>query len=130
MSNMVLNNYTFEENPSAINDIIRKKKVVTYVPTYSSVAIFDWGATYSGLKLDMEWNFMSETQFAQLESIWLDSSDTVVFNPNDGKGKTFNVYVLNLTGNYHLYMEDLTEDSDVTWRKDVRLSLIIKDEVT
>jgi hypothetical protein len=128
MTNMVLDSYTFESNPSRISPLIRKKKTVSYVETLEDVGFFDWGYTYKGLKLDLEWDFMTTTMFDALEIKHM-KVGPLVFDPQDGESKTFSVNTLSLEGTYYMTTEDYMEDSDIAVRKDVKMSILIMSEV-
>jgi hypothetical protein len=124
MANMVLGSYTFASNPSSMN-MIQKGLTVAHKETYTSVALFSWGATYAGVILDLEWDYMRTDQWSSLDTIY--QADTaVVLNPNDGTSKTFNVHVLSLDGEYHISFEADSSHS----RKNVRMRLLILSEAS
>ncbi len=123
MSNMVLGSYTFADNPGNL-PIIQQELLTAYRRTYAGVATFSWDATYAGVELTLEWEFMTTGQYDSLLTIYA-AGASVVWDPQDGEGKTFNVMVLALTGEYHLYLEDATGN----YRKNVKLKLLILSEV-
>lgn len=118
MSNMVLGSYTFAANPSnmpAINKVLD----IAYTKTYSSVATFSWGTSYVGLELTLKWEHMRNTQWDSLDAIYQADAD-VVFDPQDGESKTFNVHVVSFNGDHYL---------DVTDRENVVMVLLFRSEV-
>ncbi|NPU85556.1 MAG: hypothetical protein HPY65_13850 [Syntrophaceae bacterium] len=122
MPNATLGSLTFASNPDTMT-LIKKDRDVAWVKTYSSVAIFSWGSSYAGKKLDLAWSYMDTGEFADLEDIQ-EADAQVVFDPQDGSGRTFNVEILALDGEYHLYLKDDTGQ----YRKNVKLTLLIMSE--
>ncbi|NPU84371.1 MAG: hypothetical protein HPY65_07765 [Syntrophaceae bacterium] len=124
MPNATLGTLTFAQNPDTMT-LIKKDRDVAWVKTYTSVAIFTWGSSYEGKKLDLAWSYMETSEFDDLEDIQ-DADAQVVFDPQDDSGKTFNVEILALDGEYHLYLDDDTGH----YRKNVKLTLLIMSEAT
>lgn len=123
---MILGGYTFDGNPSRIPSIIRQKKAASYVETYTSVGFFDWGSTYIGQRIDMEWDFMPADMYDSLETLYLLPNTIHVFNPEDGEAVTFSVHILSLDCTYFISVTDWIDDSSASsWRKDVKMSLVI-----
>jgi hypothetical protein len=120
---MVLGTYTFAANPNAMT-LIQKEKDNASVRTYTSVAYFDWGASYAGKKLELTWDKMTAGQYDSLMAL-SDACEQVVFDPQDEEDLTFNVEILELTGEYHV---NLGVD-DRALRKDVKMTLLIMSEV-
>lgn len=124
MGNMVLGTYTYADNPGNM-PIIRKILSIAYRQTYESVATFVFGsAAYSGLLLPQEWEYMTTGQFDSMSAIY-EAGEPVVYDPQDGNGKTFNVMMLTPDGEYHLYLENSTGN----YRKNVKFPLLILGEV-
>jgi hypothetical protein len=103
MANMVLGTYTFIKNPSEMS-VITPVRDSSGVKTYSSSAFFSWGATVAGQTISMRFNFISITQYASFLSL-LEADASVVFNPNDGTGYTYNVEITNLQGDYFVKLD-------------------------
>lgn len=124
MGNMVLGSYTFDSNPGNM-PIIQEALAVAYQTTWGGVAVFSWDATYAGVKLTLEWDFMTTSQYDSLMTIYK-AGAAVVWDPQDGGGKTFQVMVLDLAGEYHLYFENAVGN----YRKNVKLTLLILSEAS
>ncbi|OPY15249.1 MAG: hypothetical protein A4E66_00168 [Syntrophus sp. PtaB.Bin001] len=125
MGNMVLGSYTYEDNPGNL-PIIQKVLSIAYKQTYEGVVTFVFGsASYSGLLVSQEWEYMTTGQYDSMYAIYA-AGEPVVFDPQDGKGKTFNVMMLTPEGEYHLYLESGTG----RYRKDVKFPLLIISEVS
>jgi hypothetical protein len=120
MANMTLGGYTFPHNPSSLRDIIQKRRDISITPTYSSVAIFKWPALYEGQILELNWDFMQTDMFETIRG-FRDAGTTLVFNPQDGTGVTFNVEVVDISGQYHIHLANATGNH----RKKVKLELVI-----
>ena len=125
MSNMSLGGYTFDSNPSDINEIMIPIKRCASIETYTSAAFFSWGASLVGKKITFSWNYMTCDMFDSLNTLY-QADASVVFNPQDGSSKTWNVEIISLTGKYHL---GLTHD-DNDWRSSVKMELLILSEVS
>jgi hypothetical protein len=118
---MVLGTLTFASNPSKMTVLV-KDKFAAEVITHSSVAFFDWGRVWAGKPVTMNWDYMTATDFDLLDALQ-DVAGDQTFDPQDGKGKTYQVWVKKVNGvEYHL---DLSSSTGV-YRKDVELILIIK----
>lgn len=117
MNKMILDSYTFAENPQYA-DLIESKKTVATVETYSGAAIFQWAASIEGRRVTFRWDNMSETMYETLRTKYL-STDVVVFNPQDGS--TYNVVVVDLVGSYVQFGLE-----DISHRKDVELTLNVR----
>ena len=117
---MVLDSYTFPENPQNM-DLIESKKSVASVVTFSGSAVFQWDATLEGVLVSLTWDNMSETMYNNLRTKYL-STDSVVFDPKTGT--TYNVIVENLSGSYVQYGLD-----DIPHRKDIELILNIRSAI-
>lgn len=117
---MVLSTTTFALDPSDM-DIIKSDKICAYELTYSSVVYFSWGSTIVGKTVDLRWNAMPSTMFDALDTV-MKADTTVVWQPNiPGNGTSYNVHVLNLTGNYFISQES----SAKFYRTNCVLSLLI-----
>ncbi len=121
MSRMVLGSYTFEDNPTAVGDLMTPERKSAAVETYSSLAFFSWGASIVGKELELTWTQTSTDQYSELQTL-LEADAPVVLNPQDGEGKTYNVEVTALHGEYWLYLSG-------TYRQNVTLSLLVLSEV-
>lgn len=117
---MVLDSYTFPENPQTI-DLIESKKTVAKVETYSGGAIFQWDATIQGTTVVLKWDDISEAFYTALRAKYV-STDIVVFDPKNGS--TYNVIVEDLVGTYVQYGLE-----DIPHRKGIELTLNIRSTV-
>lgn len=119
---MILDSYTFPKVPGEMT-MIESKKYTASMLTYTSVAYFSWGSTIEGKLLKLKWGGMSTTQFDALQAKYV-LDTTMVFDPEQGDAKTYNVEVMNLTGSYHLSLLD-----SASHRIDVEMDLLIMSEV-
>jgi len=116
--------WTPTANPSNI-PLIRPKKPTATVETYSGVAYFSWPALIAGQEVPLTWDFLPANEFVSLDALYV--ADSVqVFAPNDGSDKTYNVNLKELDGEYHI----IRDDESTTFRKNVKLILLIMSEVT
>ena len=124
MSNMALDGYTFEKNPTNITATIEVVKNASYVSGFDGTPYeFRWTDTILGKEIPLEWNLMSNTMFAALQAKYV-MEGTLVWDPQDGTGRTFNVAVV--PGFDPGYFVKFGADS---YRKDVKMSLKIMSEV-
>ena len=117
---MVLDSYTFVENPQEM-DLIEAQKTVAKVTTYGGSALFQWEENIQDLSVVLRWDNITETFWDNLRTKYL-STDIVVFNPQNGS--TYNVIVEGLIGRYVQYGLE-----DIPVRKDVELTLNIRSVV-
>lgn len=120
MDKMILDSYTFPENPQEM-DLVEAKKVVAKITTYSGQALFQYDENIQDLSVVLRWDNISETFWDNLRTKYL-ATASVVFDPQDGS--TYNVVVEDLTGKYVQYGLE-----DIPVRKDVALTLNIRSEV-
>ena len=120
MNKMILDSYTFPENPQEM-DLVEAKKVLATVKTYEGEAIFQWDANIQDLSVMLRWDNISNTFWDNLRTKYL-STSSVVFNPQNGS--TYNVIVQELIGKYVQYGLE-----DIPHRKDVELTLNIRSTV-
>lgn len=120
MQKMTLGGYTFWRNPNQF-DIPRQRKFAAEVQTYESSAYFSWGTYLTGQKIALEWEWMDETMWDQLQTL-LENDTQVVWNPRDGN--TYNVEIMRLDG---AYVESALLDA--AWRNEVKLELLIRSMV-
>lgn len=118
MSNMKFDSTTLAYNPATMT-LIREDKHCAAVETYSSAAFFNWGLTIVGKKLTLTWNIMSSTEFDTLDTLY-QGEGPLVFDPQNGSGKTYNVQIMSLNGEYCAFVN----------RQNVEMTLLILSEVT
>jgi hypothetical protein len=123
MSNSVLGTYTFSKQPTGMT-LIQKDREVAHQKTYSNVALFSWGASYIGKPIELSWSIMTSSQYASLQTIY-EADTQVVFDPQDGTAKTFNVEILSLDGEYFIHLSNAAGH----YRKNVKMQLLIMSEV-
>lgn len=125
---MKLGSYEFVRNPSIYGSpkLMTPIKRIATVDTYNSVAVFSWGVSVVGKKIDLNWEYLPESQYQELLTLYMADAPTV-FDPNDGSGKTYNVELLALDGRYHYKLQG-SPGEDV-WRSKVTLELLVLSEV-
>ncbi len=124
MSNMILGAYTFATNPSDATPIEANRSVASVI-TYASVGFFSWGASIVGKIIELAWTYMPADMYDSLKDLEI-ADATIVFDPQDGTGKTYNVEILSIYGKYCLGKLGYAAD---TLRKDVKVALLILSEV-
>lgn len=122
MANMVLGGHTFASNPSRMTVLV-KDKLLAEVLTLESVAVFDWGRLWAGKPLTLEWDYMPATEFDTMEALQ-DTVGDMVFDPQDGKGKTYDVWIKSFDGQYFLSLTSNAGD----FRSGVEMVLIVKEQ--
>ncbi|RQW89934.1 MAG: hypothetical protein EHM79_02180 [Geobacter sp.] len=118
-----IGSWTPSSNPSNI-PLIRPKKPVATVETYSNVGYFSWPPLIAGQEIPLIWDFLPADEFVSLDALYV-ADAVLVFNPNDDQGKTYNVNLIALDGEYHI----LRNNVSTTFRKNVTLALLIMSEV-
>jgi hypothetical protein len=123
MANMSLGGYTFAKQPSGMT-MIQKDRIAAHAPTYTSVAFYSWGASIIGKVVELTFNYITTGQYASLQTLY-EADAQVVFNPQDGSSKTYNVEILSLNSEYHIQLNNTTGN----YRKGAQLRLLILSEV-
>lgn len=124
MANMSLTGYTFPSLPSGMT-IIQKDREVAIKKTYSSVVLFTWGLSYVGKIIELTWNVLSSSQYVAFQALY--AADTqIVFDPQDGSSKTFNVEIVSLDGEYYIHLNDASGH----YRRNVKMQLLIMSEAS
>lgn len=118
MALISLGAFTPSLNPGSMT-IIQKDKPTAVMQTYSGAAYFAWPATIVGKVLDLSWNLIPVADWTALDALYA-ADAVVVFDPNDGSSKTYNVNILSLAGTYYIRNQS---------RSDVKLSLLVMSEV-
>jgi hypothetical protein len=124
MSNMVLGTYTFPTNPSDATPVEMDRSTAN-VTTYESVGFFSWGASIIGKIIELTWTYMPADMYDSLKDLEI-ADATIVFDPQDGTGNTYNVEILSIYGKYCLGKLGY---ASTTLRKDVKVALLILSEV-
>lgn len=122
MANMSLGSYTFEANPSDAT-LIKPERSGSAVETYSSVAFFSWGVSIVGKIVELQWDYMPSLMFDELDDLYR-ADAAVVFDPQDGSSRVYNVEILDLSGKYFQNLEI----GAAIIRKDVKLTLLVLGE--
>ena len=123
MANMILDSYTFVKQPGEMTMIEADKHASTLL-TYSSAAFFSWGVTIVGKIISLRWGGMTTAQYDALQAKYAADAGEIVFDPQQGDSKTYNVEMLRLEGQYHLSLLD-----SASYRIDVEMDLVIMSEV-
>lgn len=112
---------TFTRNPANMTPL-EDIRYNSHVLTYSAVAHFSWGVDIVGKEIDMTWPHMNNPEFNALKAIY-EADATVVLDPDDGSGKTYNVELISLNST-HYQGRDNSGD-----RLNVNLKILIISEV-
>jgi len=120
MADMVLGAETITRAPNRINRVIEARREVASVKTFTSVAVFSWGAALVGEVIIMDWDYMPCPLFDTLQSLYV-ADNEVLFNPEDGTERTFQVEIMGFDGLYHQARASTVGG----WRKTVHLELLI-----
>ena len=123
MANISIGAVTLKSNPTDLT-LIRADKTCAAQKTYSSVAFFSWGASIIGKEIELLWNWMEADDFAALDVLYA-ADAPVVFDPQDGGGKTYNVEIMSFDGKYHMEFGTVS----TVMRRDVTMTLLILSEV-
>lgn len=120
---MMLGTYTFDWWPDQFT-IPQADRLHASVKTYSSVAFFSWGPEIVGKEIEMEWEWMSAAQYAELRAL-LEADVSVVWDTNRPSygAMTYNVEILSVDGRYF----DVV-DEELPYREKVRVRLLILSE--
>lgn len=127
MARMILGAYTFAVNPGNPIPRIEPRLIKSTVDNYSDFTSFTFPQAdqYCGIELSYKWPVMDESMYESLHAIYLADVD-VVFQPQNGDTRQFNVEVLDLTpGTAMLVMDGATSK-----RLNVELTLKIRSLVT
>ena len=123
MNNIIIGSVTLRHNPEEMT-VIRSDKYCASKLTYTSVAFFSWGLSIVGKEILLRWSYMESDEFKDLDDLYIADS-TIVFDPVDGLGKTYNVVMKELDSKYFYRLGV----SPGQWRKDVNIVLLILSEV-
>lgn len=125
---MSLGAYTFERNPSIYSapDLMTPIRRVASVETYESIAVFSWGVSIIGKEISLKWEYLPDSQYNAMMALYI-ADTAVVFDPQQGDGKTYNVELMGMSGAYH-YKLNSGDDEDV-WRSKISLDLLVISEV-
>ena len=127
MSKMILGTYTFARNPRNPVPRIEPQLLKVAVDTYSDFATFSFPQAdpYCGIEIPYNWNIMDEDMYEALQTIFL-ADEEVIFQPQNGDSRQFNVEVMDLTpGDAFRVMDGITAK-----RLNVTLVLKIRSLVT
>ena len=119
MEKMTLGGYQFWRNPTSFTEPRDYRSSAT-ADTYSGVMFFSWGIFTDGQEIVLEWDWMTSTMFAVLQTLL--EQDTA-HNWNSQLGTSYVVQILSLEGKY---IESAL--SDAPWRQKVKLTLLIRSE--
>lgn len=122
MANMVIGSYTLLSNPSEMT-VLKTDKIAAHELTYAGVAFFDWGVSFVGKVVVLKWDYMLATEFDNIDGLVDDMGDKI-FDPQDGKSKTYDVWLKKLDGEYYL---DPSSGAGV-FRRNVELTMVIKEQ--
>lgn len=120
---MSIGGYTLDSNPSGISGIIKPDLHNTVKLTYESYAYFSWGKTIIGKTISLTWKFLTLAEFNTLNTKY-EADASIVLDPQDGSGKTYNIRILSFDSAYHVQFSGAD-----TYRKDAKMVLLIESEV-
>lgn len=123
MGTISISTWTPAIDPGSIT-VIRKDKRSAVVETYSGAAYFSWGSSIVGKQIILTWNWMPGDEFAALDALY-EADVEVVFDPDDGTSRTFNVNLLGLDGDYLRGLDN----TSASIRTNVTLTLCIMSQV-
>lgn len=123
MANISIGTVTLDHNPTRMT-LVRQEKSCAQVQTYEGVAFFSWGASIVGKGIELEFSYVDSAIFDDLDDLYK-ADAAVVFNPQDGSSKSYNVEITRLDGEYHRTL-DFTSGH---LRKNVRITLLILSQV-
>ena len=120
---MQLSTCLFTNDPGKMT-VIEPDLTISYVRTYTNVAIFSWGSTIVGKELELGWNAMPVVQYEVIRG-YKDAATTITFYPtNTASTSNYRVRILNFTGAYIQSFGISTSTS--AWRGDCSLSLLVE----
>lgn len=125
MAIITIGTHTLTRNPQKMT-VIRADKACAKQMTYTSAAFFSWGTSIIGKEITLEWPYMTGDEFDALDTIFK-ADAAVVFDPNDGIGKTYNVEMSSFDGDYFFGGRGVTSAAK---RTNVKMTLIIMSEAT
>lgn len=125
MANMSLGGYTFIQNPIRMT-IITPDLFESHVLTYSSYGYFSWGNSIIGKDITIGWDYIPSDMFDTLNTKY-QADEVVIFDPQDGEGKTYNSRITKLEGEYWIFLQ--SNSSNRNYRKNVTLNLLILEEI-
>lgn len=123
MANISIGGRTPKLNPAKMT-LIEAFKPNAFKLTYTGIAYFAWPATVKGLPIELEWDQMAGDDYAAFRTMYA-TDVPIVFNPQDGSGRTFNVNMTQLTGDYLIGLGDTAESV----RENVKMTLLIMSQV-
>ena len=78
---------------------VEADKICADADTYEDTDFFSWGVTIIGKKITIVERYMSNSRYSAFKA--LEAADApVVFDPQDGSNKTYNVEIMKCTGPY------------------------------
>jgi hypothetical protein len=104
---------------------LKKRKVSSSVNTYESVAYFSQGVRYDGVEINLSWDYMPLALYNALNTLF-EADAALVFDPQDGSGKTFNIEIVTFDGVY--YLKNNVSNTFI-YRKDVKMKILILNEI-
>lgn len=120
---MTLGGYTFARNPAALDGIITPQRHIAVVDTYGGVAVFSWGLMIEGTRWKLMWQAIPAAMWDELDTLY-QADASVVWNPDDGESKTYNVQIMSLIGSYFMQLAGSSGH-----RQNVVMELLITSEV-
>jgi hypothetical protein len=123
MNLMVLDGYTFEQNPDRVLEPVTQKPVAI-LRTYSGSAVFQWVPLLQGFTVEMFWETMPGTMWDAMHAKYL-SPDIVTWDSGLPNHSDYYVIVLAMVGELPAHPELF----DTGWRLNVKVILNIRGTV-
>jgi len=118
MADMQLGAYVFAWKPEEL-DTLEKEKSYSVLRTWTTAAFFSWGTSRIGKEIELDWDWMPEAQWNQLQTL-LEADVETTWWPEVG-GTSYTVEVVKLAGKF--VQKSLL---DAPYRRQVRLTLVMK----
>lgn len=101
----------------------RPQRSIAVARTYTSVAVFDWGALLPGKEISLKWRSMTKALFDSLDVVY--QAGAVVNWVSGINAKTYSVKITSFDGTLLF-----KGDSSVEYMLDITMTMVIIAEVT
>lgn len=123
MWNWAIDGFTPSLKPGIMTPI-EPDKPTAIVQTYGGVSYFAWPAVMTGKIIENKWTWMNGSDYAAIRAKYV-ADNVVLFDPDDGSGRTF---MVNIVSFYGAYLKG-TDATAASIRTDVNLQLLVMSEV-
>lgn len=101
--------------------IPRPETVIASIPTYTSVAVFNFGSILPGKKITLKWESLPSTAFDQLDALY-QTGAPMTWQTALNNNKSYQITIMTLDG-------ELLYGQDLGVRVNVEMKIIILSEV-